>query len=111
MKFKGYSLKHALGALAFGAALLLGTSDMAYAQGHHQRDLREHQRQERYYYDDSHALRDRQRRERRGYYNDRYYYNSPYNRGYYGNGWGLGNGWGSGNGWGLGWGHHHHHGW
>jgi len=108
MKFKGYSLKRALGALAIGAALLFGASEMAYAQGRHQRD---HQRQERYYYGDSHALREHQRRERRGYYNDRYYYNGPYNRGYYnygpynrcyyGNGWGLG----------LGWGHHRRHGW
>jgi hypothetical protein len=68
MKFKSYSLKSALGALAIGAALLLGGSEMAYAQDHHQqherRDLREHQRSERYYYGNSRALRERQRRER-----------------------------------------------
>jgi len=115
MKFKDYSLKRALGALAIGAALLLGASEMTYAQGWRQRDLREHQRQERYYYGDSHALRDHQRRERRGYYNDRYYYNSPYNRGYYNYGpysrGYYGNGFGFGFGFGRGWGHRHRHGW
>jgi len=68
MNFKGYSLKSALGALAIGAALLLGGSEMAYAQDHHQqherRDLREHQQLERYYHGDSRALREHQRRER-----------------------------------------------
>ena len=105
MNFKGYSLKGALGALAFGTALLLGTGEWAYAQDHHQRhewrDLREHQRAERYYYGDSYALREHQRREQRelehhqyherhGYYNDGYYNNGRYNRGYYDNGWGWG---------------------
>ncbi len=40
MKFKGYSLKRALGALTIGAALLLGAGEMAYAQGHHQKHER-----------------------------------------------------------------------
>src|SRR5262245_8039284 len=66
MNFKGYTLKGALGALAIGAALLLGGSEMAYAQDHHQRherqDLREHQRAERYYYGDSGGLRGQPRR-------------------------------------------------
>ncbi len=105
MKFKSYSLKRALGALAFGAALLFGASEMTYAQGYNRGYLRDHQRQERYYYGDSRALRDHQRRERRGYYNDRYdydrpynrgYYNRPYNRGYFGNGLGFGFGFGWG---------------
>src|SRR6266508_4185812 len=83
MNFKGYSLKSALGALAVGAALLLGGSEMAYAQDHHQRherqDLREHQRRERY------ELDRHQRFERRRYYDGRF------NRGYgYGRGWGWG---------------------
>src|SRR5262245_63945785 len=68
MNFKGYSLKGVLGALAIGAALLLGGSEMAYAQDYHQRherqDRREHQQRERYLYGDSRALRARQRRER-----------------------------------------------
>ena len=67
MSFKRYSLKSALGAIAIGAGLLLGGSEMAYAQGHHQRherqDLREHQRRERYLYGNSRALREHQRRE------------------------------------------------
>ena len=103
MNFKGYSLKSALGALAIGATLLLGGSEMAYAQDHHQwherQDLRDHQRRERYYYGDSPELREHQWRERRqlghhqyheryGYYNDGYY-NGRYNRGY-GRGWGWG---------------------
>jgi hypothetical protein len=108
MKFKSYSLKGALGALAIGAALLFGASETANAQGY--RDLREHQRLERHYYGDSPALREHQRRERRGYFNDRYYY-GPYNRGYYnygpyyrgdyGNSWGPGWGLGLGFGWGA----------
>ncbi len=110
MKLKGYSLKSVLGALAIGAALLLGGSEMAYAQG---RNLRQHQRLERYYYGNSHALRDHQRRERFGYYNRGYYgpynrgyYNyGPFNRGYYGRGFGFGFGFGRG------WGHHRYHGW
>lgn len=68
MNFKGYSLKSALGALTIGAALLLGGSEMAYAQDHHQRherqDLRQHQRRERHYFGNSRALREHQRRER-----------------------------------------------
>jgi len=110
MKFKPYSLKLALGALALGAALLLGGSETAYAQGY---NLRQHQRLERYYYDDSRALRDHQRRERFDYYNRGYYgpYNRgyynyrPFNRGYYGNGFGFGLGFGRGRG------HHYRHGW
>jgi hypothetical protein len=98
MKLKVYQLKRTLGALAFGAALLLGMSVMASAQGHHQRhewrDLRDHQRRERYYYGDSRALREHQRRERlrlrlhqraerRGYYNGGYFNNGRYNNGYF----------------------------
>ncbi|MCI0387328.1 MAG: hypothetical protein MOB07_00955 [Acidobacteria bacterium] len=106
MNFKVYQLRRTLGSLTLGAALLLGMSVMASAQGHHQRherrDLREHQRSERYYYGDSRALREHQRRERhrlehhqraerRGYYNDGYYNNDRYNNGrfndgYYNNG-------------------------
>ena len=102
MNFKGYSLKSALGALAIGAALLLGASEMAYAQDHHQqyerRDLREHQRLERYHYGDSCALREHQRREsyllgRHQYFERRGYYNGGFNRGYYGDGRGWGWGW------------------
>ncbi len=98
MNFKGYSLKSALGAIAIGAALLLGGSEMAYAQDHHQwherQDLRDHQRRERYYYDDSRALREHQRRERyqlerHQRFEDRRYYDGRFNRGY-GRGWGWG---------------------
>jgi hypothetical protein len=57
MKFKGFSLKGALSALAIGAALLLGGSEMTYSQDHHQRherrELREHQGRERYHYGNS----------------------------------------------------------
>src|SRR5262245_15589614 len=102
MNFKGYSLKSALGALAIGAGLLLGGSEMAYAQDHHQRherqDLREHQRRERYLYGDSRALRRHQQRER--YELDRHQrferrrdFDRDYHRGYgrgYGRGWGWG---------------------
>lgn len=83
MKFKGYSLKGALGVIALGAALLFGASNTANAQGY--RDLRDHQRMERYYYGDSPALREHQRRERRRFFEDRYY-NDPYYRGYYNDG-------------------------
>ena len=98
MNFKGYSLKSALGALAIGAALLLGAGKMAYAQDHHQwherQDLRDHQRRERYYYGDSRALREHQRRERyeldrHQRFEDRRYYDGRFNRGY-GRGWGWG---------------------
>jgi hypothetical protein len=94
MKFKGYSLKGALVALAIGVALLLGASEMAYAQDHHQwherQDLRDHQRRERYYYGDSRALREHQERER--YQLERHQrferrFDGRFNRGY-GNGWG-----------------------
>jgi hypothetical protein len=67
MTFKGYSLKGVLGALAIGAAIMLGGNEKAYAQDHHQRyerqDLRQHQRLERYNYGNSRALRGHQRRE------------------------------------------------
>jgi hypothetical protein len=98
MNFKGYSLKSALGALAIGAALLLGASEMAYAQDHHQQherqDLRDHQRRESYYYGDSRALREHQRRERYGLerhqrFERRGYYDGRFDRGY-GRGWGWG---------------------
>jgi type II secretory pathway component PulJ len=97
MNFKGYSLKSALGALAIGAAILLGGSEMAYAQDHHQRherqDLREHQRREHYLYGDSRALREHQRRERyeleRHQRFERRRFDGRFNRGY-GRGWGWG---------------------
>ena len=95
MNFKRYSLKSALGALAIGAAILIGGSEMAYAQDHHQRherqDLNDHQRRERYYYGNSRALREHQRRER--YQLDRHQrferrrFDGRFNRGY-GRGWG-----------------------
>jgi hypothetical protein len=88
MNFKGYSLKSALGAVAIGAAILLGGSEVAFAQDHHQRherqDLRDHQRRERYYY----GMERHQRFERRRF--DR-----RFDRGYgYGRGYGRGYGWG-----------------
>ena len=97
MKFKGYSLKGVLGALAIGAALLLGGSEMACAQDHHQwherQDLREHQRRERYLYGNGRALREHQRRERfelerHQRFERRRYFDGGFNRGY-----GLGWGW------------------
>jgi|SRR5215471_30911 len=91
MNFKGYSLKSALGALTIGAVILLGGSEMAFAQDHHQqherRDLREHQSREFYYYGDSRALREHQRRER--YELERRRFDGRFNRGY-GRGWGWG---------------------
>ena|SRR5215813_4289144 len=97
MNFKGYSLKGVLGAIAVGAALLLGGSEMAYAQDYHQRherqDLREHQRRERYLYGDSRALREHQRRERfeleRHQRFERRRFDGRFDRGY-GRGWGWG---------------------
>jgi type II secretory pathway component PulJ len=98
MKFKGYSLKSALGALAIGAAILLGGSEMAYAQDYHQRhereELREHQLQERYHYGDSRALREHQRRERfeldsHQRFERRRYFDRRFDHGY-GRGWGWG---------------------
>jgi hypothetical protein len=98
MNFKSYSLKSALGALAIGAALLLGGSKMAYAQDHHQqherRDLREHQQLEGYYYGNGRALREHQRRERyeserRQRFERRHYFDRRFDRGY-----GRGQGWG-----------------
>jgi hypothetical protein len=97
MNFKRYSLKGALGALAIGAGLLLGGSDMAYAQDHHQRherqDLRKHQRRERYLYGNNRALREHQRRERyelnRHQRFERRRFDGRFNRGY-GRGWGWG---------------------
>src|SRR5215510_9518516 len=80
MNFKSYSLKSALGALAIGAAILLGGSEMAFAQDHHQQherqDLSEHQSRERY------ELNRHQRFERRRF-------DGRFNRGY-GRGWGWG---------------------
>ena len=100
MKFKRYSLKGALGALAIGAALLLGGSEMAYAQGHHQRyerqDLRNHQRRERYYYGNSRALREHQRRER---YQLERHQRFERRRDHYRNGRGWGWGWRRRHGW------------
>jgi hypothetical protein len=97
MNFKGHSLKGALGALAIGAGLLLGGSEMAYAQDHHQRherqELREHQLREPYLYGNSRALRERQRRDRyeleRHQRFERRRFNGRFNRGY-GRGWGWG---------------------
>jgi hypothetical protein len=92
MNFKGYSLKGALGALAIGAALLLGGNKMAYAQDHHQwrerQELREHQRRERYLYGDSRALREHQWRERNRLEHHQYNERRYYDRGYYGRDWG-----------------------
>lgn|GEM_PF-2804141 len=88
MNIKLNHLKRLSGAIVFGAALLIGMNGMTYAQDHHQRheqrELREHQRRERYYYGNSRELREHQRRERyrlenhernerRGYYNDGFY--------------------------------------
>lgn len=68
MKFNVDSLKSILSSLVIGAALLFGTSGLAYAQDYHQRHewraLRQHQRAERYYYGNSRALRDHQWQER-----------------------------------------------
>ena len=66
MKFKGYTLKSALGAFVIAAALLLGGSEMAYAQDHHheRREFREHQRFERSYPGIGSVMREQQRRER-----------------------------------------------
>jgi hypothetical protein len=97
MKFKVYSLKGALGALTIGAALLLGGSEIAYAQGHHQRherqELSEHQSRERYLYGNSRALREHQRRERyelnRHQRFERRRFDGRFNRGN-GRGWGWG---------------------
>lgn len=85
------------------AASLLAMSATSFAQGHSQRherrDLKDHQRQERYYYGNDHATRDHQRAERDqlkheqraersgGYYNNGGYYgNGHSNDGYYNNG-------------------------
>jgi len=96
MNLKGFSLKSALGALAIGAALLLGAGQMAYAQDHHQwherQDLRDHQRRERYYYGDSWALREHQWRERHWLENHQRNERRYYDRGYYGDGYGFGRG-------------------
>jgi hypothetical protein len=97
MNFKRYSLKSALGALAIGAAILLGGSEMAFAQDHHRQherqDLREHQRRERYLNGDSRALREHQQRERfeleRHQSFERRRFDGRFNRGY-GRGWGWG---------------------
>jgi hypothetical protein len=103
MNFKGYSLKSALGAIAIGAAILLGGSEVAFAQDYHQRherqDLRDHQRRERYYYGDSRVLREHQRRERYGLERhqrfERRRFDRRFDRGYgYGRGYGRGWGWG-----------------
>jgi len=104
MNFKGYSLKGVLGALAIGAAILLGGSEMAFAQDHHQQherqDLREHQRRERYLYGNSRALHEHQRRERyelnRHQRFERRRFDGRFNRG-------------NGRGWGWGW--RRRHGW
>jgi hypothetical protein len=116
MSLKIKALKRAAGALLFGAALLLGTSAVAKAQGHSQsherRDLKDHQRQERYVYGNNGSTRNHQsqergqlkyeqRAERSGYYNNShnggYYGNGQYNNGhsnggYYNNGHSNGNG-------------------
>jgi len=97
MNFKGYSLKSALGALTIGAAILLGGSEMAFAQDYHRQherqDLREHQRRERYLNGDSRALREHQQRERfeleRHQRFERRRFDGRFNRGY-GRGWGWG---------------------
>lgn len=99
----------------FGAATLLGVSATSYAQGHDQRherrDLKDHQRQERYNNGGNYSTRDHQQTERRdlkheqrdersgGYYNNGGYKNGGYNNGGYNNG-GYNNGgyYGNGNG-------------
>lgn len=84
-------------------ASLLVMSATSFAQGHSQgherRDLKDHQRQERYYSGNGHATRDHQRAERDqlrheqrderrgGYYNNGGYYgNGHSSNGYYNNG-------------------------
>jgi hypothetical protein len=103
--------------VALAAASLLVMTATSFAQGHSQsherRDLKDHQRQERYYNGNSYATRDHQRAERDqlkheqraerrgGYYNNGYYNNGGYygnshsNNGYYNDGYynnGHGNG-------------------
>jgi hypothetical protein len=96
-------------ALATASLLVLTATSFAqrHSQGHERRDLKDHQRQERYYYGNDHATRDHQRAERdqlkheqrderRGSYNGGYYNNGGYygsghsNNGYYNNGHGSG---------------------
>jgi len=89
--------------LALAPASLLVMSATSFAQGHSQgherRDLKDHQRQERYYNGNGHGTRDHQRAERDqlrheqrderrgGYYNNGGYYgNGHSNNGYYNNG-------------------------
>ncbi len=86
--------------LATASLLVMTATSFAqgHSQGHERRDLKDHQRQERYY-DNGYATRDHQRagrdqlkheqrdERRRGYYNNGGYNNSGYNNsGYYNNG-------------------------
>lgn len=91
MNLKSLQLKRILGALAFGVVLLVGAGGMANAQDHHQRherqDLREHQRRERYYYGDNHALREHQRREWRRLEHHQRHERRDYRYRYNGRGW------------------------
>ena len=105
-------LKRTAAMVALATASLMVLTATSFAQGHSQsherRDLKDHQRQERYYNGNSYATRDHQRAERDqlkheqraerrgGYYNNGYYNNGGYygnshsNNGYYNNGHGSG---------------------
>jgi hypothetical protein len=109
-------LKRTAAMVALATASLMVLTATSFAQGHSQsherRDLKDHQRQERYYDGNSYATRDHQaaerdqlkyeqRAERRGgyynngYYNGGYYSNGHSNNGYYNDGYynnGHGNG-------------------
>lgn len=77
--------------LATASLLVMSTTSFAqgHSQGHERRDLKDHQRQERYYEGNGHATRDHQRAERDQLRHEQRderrggYYNSG---GYYGNG-------------------------
>jgi len=99
MNFKNtISLKRMAFMFMFGVITLLGMSMTSYAQGHDQRherrDLKDHQRQERYNNGGGYATRGHQREERRDLKHEQrdersggYYNNDGYsNGGYYGNG-------------------------
>ena len=74
--------------LATASLLVMTATSFAqgHDQGHERRELKDHQRQERYY-NHGYATRDHQRAERGGYNNNGGYYgNGHSNNGYYNNG-------------------------